>query len=119
VIVNKTLFDKLSKKNQEKWLNERLEIKKEYIPLQVTIEVVRVLIYIFVISLIVLPLWKIAFSLYIFSQVFIIFANILWLSKFLICTAFAIDLVILMWVLVKLQKVNEKYFTVEVKARRV
>ena len=115
--ITKELFEKLSKPRQEE-LKKRLdETKPVVVYLEFFTTYVKWMLFVFGFSLIVLPLWKMAFTLQTFlviSKFFQSAMNIMWLA---ICLGILIDIAVLLEYAMRKNKIKREYFFMETKVR--
>lgn len=117
--ITKELFEQLSKKEQKEFFERKEKIYEETKPFSFTFTIGKAIIYIFLFSLIVLPLWKLAFSPELFfnvARMFIIIFRVLLSLAFPV--AVCIDLICILLSIYKLNKLKNKYFKIEIKKRR-
>jgi len=117
--LNRELIEKLNKKDQEEYKERRKKILDDFgMPFSLFVTYIFWTIYIFAFSLIVLPLWKIAFG----SEMFIIFGAMFYLlfkiMFFIIGLGLIIDIIFILFMLAKLIKLKEEYSKIEFKVKR-
>lgn len=115
--VTKQMFKQLGKKDQVEYLEKNKKIKED-IPIG---RLTRAMLYlwtqIFVISLIVLPLWKLAFGSEVFLNIGTLTINLFRLAPICIGVAFWIDIFLILIGLIKLDKLKKEYFHIEIKVK--
>jgi hypothetical protein len=117
-MITKEIFEKLNKKDREEYFREKSEVFKDYFPLRFTTTCIRWTIIIFALSLIVLPLWKLAFSLKIFISIGNMFIAIFQTMKLVIILGIFIDIMIILFKIHLIDKIKRKYFKIEIKRRK-
>ena len=117
VKVTKELFESLSKKDREQY---RLKIDKiideEFHSMGITY--IFWAIYYCAFILIVMPLWKLAFSLETFVLMSDALLNVTRLIPTIIAIGFCIDIIIFAFRFIRINRVKKEYFDLEVKVRR-
>lgn len=119
VRITKDMLGKLSKPRREEFLKRRNEILKDIRFAPVLLQLITCSMYFLILSMIILPLWKIAFGQEIFAVLGLTCLNVVRVMPLMAAVAFIVDLVIILSYLAKIEKLNREYFKVEVKARKV
>ena len=116
--LTKELFEKLNKNDQDEYKERRKKILDDFCPFSLFVTYILWTIYIFAFSLIVLPLWKIAFGSEVFIRLGAMFYSLFKIMFFIIGLGLIIDIILILFMLAKLIKLKEEYFKIEVKVKR-
>lgn len=112
--IDKELFDKLSKSNQEEYKSKRKEID-EINCLNLWVTALNYIIYTILLMLIILPLWKLAFGIEITLSLFQIGLLAVRIFIWFAVIGFIIDYTILLGKIFRKEKIKKEYFKIEVR----
>lgn len=107
--VTQEMLDKLSREKRKDYIEQKEKIS-DFRPLAIFTTYILWTIYIFAFSLIVVPLWKIAYGPTTSITISKLFISLLMIMKFLIIIGLLIDIICIIIFMLTLQKLKERYF---------